>query len=185
MKIRNIIVGAACVAAWFAAVAFSGCSGGHTVTVMELTNGALSGEEYSVRVDDGEKFTWDALLEEYPGLKNNDTGFMRDGAFYTDDDCLVKYTAEVTSDIALYFGNYSPAEYGKVVFNYGDGEYTVYRKYGAELSAADFSRSAYGFGEAGDYLFYEDAAHSQSLDISSVTVSSVGGQELVIYVADA
>lgn len=121
MKIRNIIVGAACVAAGFAAVAFSGCSGGHTVTVMELTNGALSGEEYSVRVDDGEKFTWDALLEEYPGLENNDTGFMRDGAFYTDDDCLVKYTAEVTSDIALYFGNYSPAEYGKVVFNYGDG----------------------------------------------------------------
>lgn len=184
MKIRNIIIGAACAAAGFAAVAFSGCSGGHTVTVMELTNGALSGGEYTVRVDDGEKFTFDTLRGEYPDFGGSDTGFMRDEFFYTDDDCLVKYTADVTSDITLYFGNYSPAEYGKVVFNYGGGEYTVYRKYGAELSAADFSRSAYGFGEAGDYLFYEDAAHSQSLDITSVTVPS-GGQELVIYVTGA
>ena len=90
MKIRNIIIGAACAAAGFAAVAFSGCSGGHTVTVMELTNGALSGGEYTVRVDDGEKFTFDTLRGEYPDFGGTDTGFMRDGFFYTDDDCLVK-----------------------------------------------------------------------------------------------
>lgn len=185
MKIRNLFLYAACAAAIFAAVAFSACSGGHEVTVIGTRNGAPTGEKYSVRVKDGEKFSWDVLRKEYPDLGNTDTGFMRDDGFYTDSGCLVRYTAGVDSDMTLYFGNYSAEAYGKVVFKYGGAEYSIFRKYGAVLSDADFCRSAYGVGEAKDYLFYEDPDFSKRLDIASVTISSNAGREIVIYVADA
>ncbi len=52
------------------------------------------------------------------------------------------------------------------------------------LCADDFTCSAYGYGEASDYIFYSDEEHTRQIDINNFEV--VWGSAFIgIYVADA
>ena len=46
--------------------------------------------------------------------------------------------------MTLYYKEYSPELYGKIIFDYNGEEYIVYRPLGDKLSAEDFTVSAYG-----------------------------------------
>lgn len=177
-KLLSILCLTACVTA---ALCMTGCSTDCNVTVKNTVNE----ESYTLTVKEGETVTMNTVALKFRDKFLSDTGMLIDENLYTDKDCLTKFNGLVNGNITLYFGTYDPRNYGKVVFEYNDDEYVVYREAGTTLTVTDFSRSAYGIGDAADYAFYSDEAHTAGLNISEVTVKSVAsGGMSVIYVAD-
>lgn len=188
MKIKKIIP-CFVFAVLCAAALFSGCSGGsaaavdeHTVTVNEMLRGEAS-RTFTLIVSEGDGVEFSMLAENYPDEFNVDTGFWSDSCFYTDEDCTAKYTADVvTSDVTLYYGTYNPATSQRIVFVYDGEDYVIYRAKGAQLSSDAFSLSAYGYGEASDYVYSLDEGGDSSVDITQLSIAE---PEITIYVFDA
>ncbi len=187
MKMNKILSLASAVACVSAACCMTGCAADCTVTVKQANN---SGQEYTLSVKSGEAVTMDMLVEKYRTEFSTDTGFFRDKHLFKDESCLTKFVGKVDGNITLYFGSYSPMTYEEVVFDYNNEQYAIYRAKGTTLTAEDFSRSAYGYGDAADYVFYSDSAHTTELDISNVEIGKDNNGDTiysstVIYVADA
>lgn len=179
-KLISVLSLAACAAT---AMCMTGCATDYTVTVKQAMN---DNNDYKLTVKSGDTVTMDMLAEKYSDEFMVDTGFYCDRNLYTDEACLTKFVGGVDSNTTLYFGSYNPLEYGRVVFDYDGNEYVVYRAIGATLTAMDFSRSAYGIGEASDYVFYSDAARTSQLNISGVEIETTALYgNTNIYVADA
>lgn len=185
MKTRKIIAFIAFAAVSAAAICLGGCSQNHTVTVNAVSYGSEV-SSYTLTVAQGEEVNFGTLTAAYPDEFESDGGLWRDNFFFTDEDCLTKYVEEgATQDITLYYGIYNPSATWRITFVYGGENYVIYRAAGATLSAEDFARSAYGYGEGEDYAFYSDGAHTASVNISEISAGDVTGNELTIYVADA
>jgi len=152
----------------------------YTVTVKK----ANSEDRYILTAEKGENITMNMLFEAYPEKFLDDTGFMLDKNLYTDEACLTKFSNGVDSDITLYFGMYAPPEYGRIVFEYNDEKYIVFRAIGSTLTAADFSLSAYGHGDPADYEFYSDESYTMSLSLDKIEVKSLLLGDTVVYVAE-
>lgn len=175
------------VACGLAVFGMVGCSSDCTVTVKEIKG---DNQEYRLTVNAGETVTMNMLAEKYRDKFTEDTGLFRDKNLYVDEQCLVKFVGGVNDNITLYFGSYSPMTYEEVVFDYNNEQYAIYRAKGSTLTAEDFSRSAYGYGDAADYVFYSDSARATELDISSVEIGKNNNgntiySSTVIYVANA
>ncbi len=153
----------------------------YTVTVKK----ANSDDSYILTAEKGEKITMNMLFEAYPEKFLEDTGFFLDKNLYTDEACLAKFSGGVDRNITLYFGMYAPSEYGRVVFEYNDEKYTVFRAIGSTLTAADFSLSAYGHGDPADYEFYSDESHTSPLSLDKTEVKSILSGDTIVYVAEA
>ncbi len=177
-RLVSILILAVCIAATLGTI---GCASKYSVTVQD-TN---SGKSYILTVDKGEKVDMDMLIREYPEEVSNDTGLYLDRNLYTDETCRVKFTDGIDGNVTLYFGAYSPANYGRIIFEYNGGEYTVFREIGATLTASDFSLSAYGYGDTADYEFYADKTHATPLDIGDVEVKGLLSGDTIVYVGDA
>ena len=177
-KLISVLSLAACATA---AICMTGCSADHDVTVKNASNG----ESYKLTLKDGDTVTMDMLVEKYRDKFMLDSGFYCDQNLYTDEACLTKFVGGVKGNTTLYFGTYNPQNYGRVVFAYDGQNYVVYREIGTTLAAEDFSRSAYGKGDASDYVFYADEAHTSLLNINSVNVETGDFDNAVIYVGDA
>ena len=182
MKIKRFIaslITVVCMVA--AAVCMTGCGTKYTVTL----NRVGSEENYTLSVGKGKAVTMDMLVEAYREEFLWDTGLTTDKNFYTDEACRKKFVGGVYSDITLFFKSYNPIEYGRVVFEYKDEQYMVYRLKGTKLTAEDFSLSAYGYGAPSDYAFYSDKDCTVPLNIENTEVhqSFMDGDE-IIYVAD-
>lgn len=185
MKIKRLIaslVMAVCMAA--TVVCMTSCGTKYTVTL----NRVGSEENYTLSVGKGKAVTMDMLVEAYREEFLLDTGFYMDNIFYTDEVCRTRFVGGVTSDITLYFRDYSPELYGEVIFDYNGEQYVIYRLLDTKLSAEDFTVSAYGRGTASDYAFYSDKEHTVPLDIGKTEVKE-GDKRLyvkvTVYVADA
>ena len=184
MKIKRMVAAitmTVCLAA--AAVCMTGCGTKYSVTL----NKVGSDQSLTISVWRGESIGIDTFIEAFPDSFNVYTGFYRDDNIYLDDECLTKFVGGVYDDMTLYYKEYSPELYGKIIFDYKGEEYIVYRPLGDKLSAEDFSRSAYGRGESSDYAFYSDSEHTQPLTIENTEVKD-GDETLYvnvkIYVAD-
>lgn len=184
MKIKRFIaslITVVCMAA--AAVCMTGCGTKYSVTL----NNVSSGNSYTLSVGKGKAVTMGMIEKAYPEEFAGDSGFYRDQNLYTDEACLTKFIGGVYDDMTLYYKEYSPELYGKIIFDYNGEEYIVYRRLGDKLSAEDFSRSAYGRGTPSDYAFYSDSEHTQPLTIENTKVEE-GDETLYvnvkIYVAD-
>ncbi len=184
MKIKRMVAAitmTVCLAA--AAVCMTGCGTKYSVTL----NNVSSGNSYTLSVGKGKAVTMDMIEKAYPEEFAGDSGFYRDQNLYTDDECLTKFVGGVYDDMTLYYKEYSPELYGKIIFDYNGEEYIVYRPLGDKLSAEDFTVSAYGRGEPSDYTFYSDSEHTQPLTIENTEVKK-GDETLYvnvkIYVAD-
>lgn len=184
MKIKGMVAAitmTVCLAA--VAVCMTGCGTQYTVTL----NNVSSGKSYTLSVGKGKTVTMDMVEKAYPEEFAGDSGFYRDQNLYTDEACLTKFVGGVYDDMALYYKEYSPELYGKIIFDYNGEEYTIYRPLGDKLSAEDFTVSAYGRGDPSDYAFYSDSEHTQPLTIENTEVKD-GDETLYvnvkIYVAD-
>lgn len=175
-----------------AAALFSGCSGEsaaavdeeHTVIVNKMRYGQIS-STFTLTVSEGEGVDFGMLIENYPDEFNLDSGFWSNNCFYTDEDCTVKYTDDgVTSDITLYYGTYNPSTSRRIIFVYGGEEYEIYRAEDAQLSVDAFSLSAYGYGEASDYVYSLEENGNSFVDITQLSLS-IEEFEVTIYVFDA
>lgn len=168
-----------------AAICLGACSGKSTVTVKAVSAGQEV-NSYTLSVEGGEKVTFATLIAAYPDEFESDSGLWTDSFFFTDEECLTKYVEEgATQDITLYYGIYNPADTWRITFVYDGENYVIYRAAGATLSAQDFSRSAYGYGEAEDYAFYSDSAHTVSVSMGDISAEDLTGNEVTLYVADA
>ena len=162
-------------AAVAASAAFAaGCAQGTTVTVRG------GGRSYALAVEDDE-LEWADLVAEYPALGELDTGMMID-AFFTDEDCLVRFTGPVEDGMTVWFAEYSPAQNARVVFVYDGDSYGIYRPLSHKLSEDDFARSA--LGREGEYAFWSDEDCSRTVDLASVALRSALEDDVIIYVTD-
>lgn len=165
------------------ALAFSACGSSHTVTV-EYLHGAEDGtlkewSTYTMTVSDNSP----ASLKEFihiTGLDELHTGMFTAG-FFTDAACTQKYTEEpITADTTLYFWEGSPNSYRSIEFVYEENSYFCYVLNGDPLSSDAFAKTAYGKGEAEDYGYFTDEAHTQPLTITGY----VPEENVRIYVAE-
>lgn len=146
----------------------------------------VDGGEAKLFVGSGDAVTMEMLENAYVDKFLLDTGFSRDTQLYTDEECLTKFTGVIDGETTLYYAEYSPELYGKVIFDYDGEQYSVYRRIGSKLNATDFSRSAYGVGEASDYVFCSDEERTVVLNINDSDVPCGWLQNSVyIYVKDA
>lgn len=181
MKIKKSVLALGLTACAAISLSMTGCAADYTVTVREVTGDA----SYTLKAEKGVDLAVDTLAEKYPEEFALDTGLLLDHNLYTDEACRTKFVGGVNGNITLYFGTYSPQKYGKVVFEYKGEEYVVFREAGSTLTAADFTESAYGYGDRTDYVFYSDAERNQSVVISNVEVKSALSGDTTVYVADA
>ena len=182
MKFKNLIINSICYLTIIVTALLSACTKEYTVTIQRVINNTTTeSSKYDMTVKGGSEITFaDYIQARYDGVPPL-TGMQNTCYFNTDALCRIKFVGKIESNMTLYFGEYSLFLYGEVSFYFKGKKYFAYREFGETLSADDFAVSAFGYGDADDYTFWSDEAHTMPLNINNTTVSDQG---INIYVTE-